>query len=207
MSGPKTFDHLRQIELTSLQHQVMLGCMLGDGGVYKREKNATWSSFIGHSIEQKEYFLWKFEVFRPFFNCYRTYTRKSGSVELCSDSICHPEFSKYGRLWYIDVFDGKKRRKKIVPYKLDITPLTLAVWIMDDGKRSGGSTRIELCSCDFSIEENNRLRYILDETYGLQSKIRYDRKYPLISFTSSSSVQLSNIVRPHIIKSMEYKIF
>lgn len=60
---------------------------------------------------------------------------------------------------------------KIVPKDLDMyfTPLSLAVWIMDDGSKS--SSGMKLCTEGFRVDDVKYLQTIIYKNFGLQTSL------------------------------------
>lgn len=77
----------------------------------------------------------------------------------------HPLFSEYHQLFY----DGKK---KPVPFKLDqlfTTPLSLAVWYLDDGGLRPDYKAFRFHTNNFSLEEVHLLQDILWKNFQLKT--------------------------------------
>ena len=109
--------------------------------------------------------------------------------------------------WFHEEF--YKENKKQLPNKellfSYITPQSLAVWIMDDGSRSGKGLKLST-NC-FTYEENLVLANILRKKYFLKISIHktgYVGQYSL--YIHKGSVKdLYNIVKDSIHPSMKYK--
>ena len=119
--------------LTREQKSLIIGTILGDGylRIIPKRKNAFLE--VNHSFAQKDYVDWKYSILQSIVKskpklrkgngqriAYRFYTR------------CLSEITDLFKAFYRD-------GRKIIPDNLKINPLTLAVWYMDDGSRSGGS--------------------------------------------------------------------
>lgn len=202
------FEEAKNTNLTNIQKEIIFGSLLGDMGCYKRKGYINWTLGVTHSIKQKEYFLWKFDKLKPLFNKYRTYNRNNTS-EISMDSITHKELSIFGENFYKD-------KKKVVPKNMEdlFTPLSLATWIMDDGTlniiNSGG---YEIASCSFTKDDNYYLIDILKSKFNILAKLREytlnknSKKYHLIKLSMEESRKLSDIIKPFVVTSMQYKTF
>ena len=104
-------------------------------------------------------------------------------------------------MWYIN-------GKKCVPYNIDkyLTPLALAVWIMDDGAKV--SKGLKLCTNSFTYEECVLLTNVLYNKYKLKASVQSagsENQY-IVYIWKQSLLDLSKIVYPYIIPEMRYKI-
>lgn len=104
-------------------------------------------------------------------------------------------------MWYIN-------GKKCVPYNIDkyLTPLALAIWIMDDGAKV--SKGLKLCTNSFTYEECVLLTNVLYNKYKLKASVQSagsENQY-IVYIWKQSLIDLSKIVYPYIIPEMRYKI-
>lgn len=95
---------------------------------------------------------------------------------------------------------------KIVPLCLSeyLTPLALAIWIMDDG--TPVSKGLKFCTHSFSQTDILFLKQILKEKYNLKTNLHKDRKHFVLYVYKESMSDLSNLVRPYIVRSMSKKL-
>ncbi len=104
-------------------------------------------------------------------------------------------------------------------YLKALTPLSLALWYMDDASfacdprvcRSGpqgGSGRVEVCVQAFDASTQKRLRDHLADTWGLESRlaVKGRREMAHLIFTVDASDRFQEIVAPFIHPSMDYKL-
>lgn len=183
--------------LTQLQRSLIIGSVLGDG--YIRIMPGRKDAFleVNHSLKAKDYVDWKYFVLKNICNsepkeretnegrhAYRFFTKQD------------KEITEIYNLFYRD-------GKKIIPKELEINPIVLAVWLMDDGSKSNGG--VYLNTQQFSMLDQKRLLHQLREI-GLRARLNRDKKYYRIRFLKESISKLIEIVQPHIIPSMRYKI-
>jgi uracil-DNA glycosylase len=98
--------------------------------------------------------------------------------------------------------DGRKR----VPSWIgdELTPLSLAIWFMDDGHlrtRPGRRPNAEIATCSFTPTDLAILQRALDRL-GLRSKIQRNR----LHFDVLTTPQLSRVIAPYVPASMRYKL-
>lgn len=201
----RKYNILRATPLNSVQRQVLVGHLLGDGHVYSDTKKGHNKISISHCKAQEQYFHWKIAMFDPFVNCYRESVDKDGNIQLNATSICHQDIDYFRTIFY------NKERIKIVPKNLDIfmTPLTLAVWIQDDGNLNAG-VNMRIATMNFTEYENYMLRDYLNQVFDLRSKVmgfRYKGKqYWQLTLNKENTQKLSDLIREHIVECMKYKI-
>jgi hypothetical protein len=184
--------------LNQFQKSVIIGTVLGDG--YLRIVPGRQNAFleINHSLSQREYVLWKYNVLDGIRagapkvrkgngtrTAIRFYTRQS--VEL----------TKIKSLFYND-------RVKIIPSDLKLNPVILAVWFMDDGSRCRESD-VYLNTQQFDTASQLILIQALKKL-GLESTLNKDKQYFRIRFLKKSIPKLFALIEKTIIPSMQYKI-
>lgn len=103
--------------------------------------------------------------------------------------------------WYIN-------NKKRVPNNISdyLTPLALAIWIMDDGAKVGKGLKFSTNS--FTYEECNTLVNVLYNNFNLKASVQKtgaDNQY-IIYIWKESMIDLYRIVNSYIIPEMKYKI-
>lgn len=199
----RKYDILRQTPINSIQKQFIVGTLLGDGCLYKDNINSNFKLSFGHQEKHSEYFHWKIAMMDPFINTWRTSESKN-SVMLNTATICHQDFNKFGEMFYL------KDRTKIVPDDLEkyLTPLSLAVWVMDDGNLNKVNMRIATMS--FTKEDNEKLVRYLKSCFNINAKVmgfKYKNKqYWQITLNKNNTKLLSDIIRPHVAECMKYKL-
>src|SRR3989344_1953239 len=130
--------------LTQIQRSIIIGTILGDGylRIISGKKNALLE--INHSFVQKEYVDWKYTMLKALCKS-APKARKSNGTRMAYRFTTrqHPEMTKLYTTFY---GEGKKS----IPKYLNLDPIMLAVWFMDDGSRNTLFTfsiesRVEFC--------------------------------------------------------------
>lgn len=107
---------------------------------------------------------------------------------------------------YLEWYDlDNKKRVPISIYKY-LTPLALAIWIMDDGGKVGSG--LKLSTNGLKLDDVKYLQKVLENKYELKSSIQKTgavNQYCLYIWKESIP-KLQKIVKPYIIKSMQYKL-
>ena len=180
--------------LSEAQHSVILGSLLGDGSM-RCKTNALIE--INHSAAQQGYVAWKFQ---HLANLVRTPPKQrpgnGGRVACRFVTRSLPELTPYYLAFY-------PFGRKVVPAGLRLTPLALAVWVMDDGSRS--RTSMYLNSQQFDIDDQYRLLAALAE-WGLEASLNKDAVYNRIRVSSRSSQRLARLVEPLMLPELRYKL-
>lgn len=188
---------------------LIYGSLLGNGHAEKRPKgNGTRITFYQES-SHVEYLLYIHKLLAELGYSSKTIptisTRlgKGGKVRkiIRCRTWSYSSFNWIHDLWY-------KNNIKRVPYNLEqyLTPLALAIWIMDDGTKSGKSLKFST-NC-FTYEDCTKLINILYKKYNLKSSINSagpPNQY-VIYIWKESMLDLIKIVEPYILPSMKYKI-
>lgn len=201
----------KSIHLTSQQKELILGSLLGDGAMRVGRGSVNANFKVEHGLRQKAYVEWKYHILRPFvFTKPKISYRYGPTKEPYPKSwwfrtVRHPELSTIYRKFY----QGESYRcgRKIIPASLkkDLTPLALAAWIMDDGSYVKGS--IELSTYAFTKTEICFLQDCLRKGFSVEASLVSDRdKGYRLYCTREGTKRLIEIVCPHIIPSMHYKI-
>lgn len=183
--------------LTQLQKSIIAGTLLGDGylRIIKGRKDAFLE--VNHSLKAKDYVDWKYSMLRDIAGsmpkarkgnglriAYRFYTRQ------------HPELSQLYEIFYMD---GKKR----IP-EIELNPISLAVWFMDDGSRCRDRD-VYLNTQQFNFSDQEKLRAMLKKL-GLETTINKDKSYYRLRFLKESIKKFNELISAYIIPSMRYKL-
>jgi heme/copper-type cytochrome/quinol oxidase subunit 2 len=184
---------------------VIIGSLLGDSYANARTIEGTRISYRQSEVHIK-YLFWLYEFFFERGYCSnlkpRKYTRRLKDKEFYGyefNTFTFRSFNWIHKLFY-------KNGVKYINPKLEffLTPLALAIWIMDDGCWTGNGVRIAT-NC-FKIEEVKILANILVKLYGLNYSIQNIGGHYSIYITKESVPKLRDIILPYIIPSMKYKL-
>jgi len=113
----------------------------------------------------------------------------------------YTSFNWIHELWYVNNI-------KCVPENIGqyLTPLALAVWIMDDGAKVGKG--LKLSTNSFTYNECLVLVKVLSDNFNLKTSIQSAgaKDQYIIYIWNESMDNLRNIVSPYIIPEMKYKL-
>jgi hypothetical protein len=180
--------------LTEVQHQLVIGTLLGDGSM-RCKTNALLE--INHSAKQRAYVDWKF---RHLADLVATPPKErhgnAGRVACRFVTRSLPALTPYYRLFYPD-------GRKAVP-DVELAPLTLAVWFMDDGCRS--RTAVYLNTQQFDPMSQKTLLRLLREQWGIEGALNRDKQYHRIRLTVDGTKLLARLIEPHLLSELRYKL-
>ena len=204
VKGILTKIQRNQISPTTEEKSILIGMLLSDAWLQKRNQ---WNPRVGFK-----------QSFRNIAYFFSVYTRLS---ILCSGLPYITKTIKRGKIFFALEFQTRQlkslneiyllfysRDPKIKSITLDLYPyineLVLAHWIMGDGaKRNKG---VLLCTDNFSLPEVVLLMNMLYIRFQISSTIHMDNHRPRIYINKKQFAKVKNIILPHIVPSMRYKL-
>lgn len=197
--GPHNYDIL----------SIIYGSLLGDGYAEKHGNGTRISFYQEHS--HKDYLLWLHNYFSKKGYCnsklpkIQTRLAANGKIRyiIRFKTYTYTSFNWINNIWYIN-------GKKVIPHNIEeyLSPLALAVWIMDDGGKV--SSGLKLCANSFTLSEIEKLCDILNKKYNLMAspnKAGDLNKDQYVIYISKYSInQLAKLVLPYMHNSMKYKL-
>ncbi|HWB21331.1 MAG TPA: hypothetical protein VG652_00410, partial [Gaiellaceae bacterium] len=92
---------------------------------------------------------------------------------------------------------------KRVP-EVELAPLTLAVWFMDDGCRSRNA--VYLNTQQFDRKSQETLLRLLRTQWGIGATLNKDKTYLRIRVSVEGTVRLAKLIEPHLLCELKYKL-
>ena len=115
-------------------------------------------------------------------------------------TLSHPELEEYRSKFYID-------RRKVIPRELELMPLSMAVWFMDDGSRKSSQCRGPyLNTQSFNSAEVAFLQDVIRRDVGVETTVRQQRDGLQIYVPASSTPELTDFITREMLPSMRYKL-
>ena len=189
--------------LSSIQKEVLVGVLLGDGHLEKRGNS--YRIKFQQSNFHKDYIMHLYEIFKNLTKSEpKSKIIKSFGKEQISwyfNTISHLDFKYYGELFY-------KEKKKIIPNNLDslLTPRGLAYWFMDDGGlKSHQSKGVIIHTDNFTLSEIESICGLFEKKWGLSSWPRKQIDGSQIYISGKSYEKLRELIYPFLIEDMYYK--
>lgn len=188
---------------------IIFGSLLGDGFAEKRKQgNGTRICFY-QEASHLSYLIYLHKLISDLEYCNKilpqpkTRLGKGGIVRRISrfSTWTYSSFNWIQELWYVDGI--KKVPENIGEY---LTPVALAIWIMDDGSKSNKG--LKLATNSFTFSDCNLLVKVLNENFQLKSSVQsagVENQYVIYIWKESMPI-LRKIVLPFFDPSMKYKI-
>lgn len=188
-------------KLNDIQIYLILGSILGDGHIDKRETQPLF--IVSHAENQKDYLFWKYEILKDLCNKEPSYINKSVKCFKGKECLTQPSYRVCTR-----IYDCLKPYREM-NYKEIISKLnefSLSIYLLDDGCRS--KKRWQLCVAELNEEEKEFFINIVKIRFNLECTIyNYDKRY--INFNSDSSRKIDKIILnniPNNLDIIKYKI-
>jgi len=190
--------------LTQRQKEILIGTVLGDAYL---EKNGRYTRVrIDHYDKHKTYIFWLAQEFLPFSlkprHIVETDKRNGKQYSRWHFSTKSlPIFDEFRELFY------RNGKKIISPLLVKIlSPLSLAIWYMDDGFRRQDSKGFYLCTSSFTEEEQKALQEILQARFSLTTRIHHQHELGRIFIPSAYADRFNEIIKPFILPEFQYKL-
>ena len=184
--------------LTQLQQSIIIGSLFGDGylRIVPNRKNALFE--VNHSFAQKEYVDWKYEMLKSI--CRSEPKMRAGNGNRIAYRFNTRQVPELTELYGIFYRNGKK----IIPNNIQLDPIMLAVWFMDDGSKCRESD-VYINTQQFSRADQEKCILLLAQ-FNIESSLNKDKEYSRIRIKKSSISTLNQLIRQNIIPSMKYKL-
>jgi len=194
--------------LSGLQWQVALGGLMGDSALSPTRSGHGARLRWGHGPKQVEYGDWKASLFANV-----TVSRSSNATgAVFHDVQSMAELAELRRAVYSD--EGKVFSSD---YLKHLTPLSLAIWYMDDGsfslrakglqrRTADGSGRSDICVQAMEPTTRVRLAEYLADTWDIRPKLIERGGKAVLVFARDETTKLHALVAPFVHPSMQYKL-
>lgn len=192
---------------------IIFGSLLGDSYIEKRTGGFGTRIIFYHEDSHIKYILWLHNLINYKGYCNTTNllvtTRisRGGKIKKIGTfkTWTYTSFNWIHDLWY------NKGIKK-VPYCIGdyLTPLALAIWIMNNGSKISKTRGLKLSTNSFNYDECLLLIKVLNDNFLLKASIQYEysklKNQYYIYIGVESLINLRKIIRNFIIPEMKYKI-
>lgn len=182
------------LEMSDLQKEMLIGSILGDAYITKSGKIR-----FEQGEKNKEYLFWLYSVLSSLAYAAQPrmmsrYNEKYG-VRYTSFRFSSRQYFRNWRSYFYPF------GRKIFPNDLSLTPVTLAVWYMDDGCWTGTKALISIEG--FDDESQNRIQNAFQAQLGIETVIGKNRKLIL---RKKHHERFFGLIGPYIVASMAYKV-
>lgn len=189
---------------TDRQRSVIIGGLLGDGHIDKRENHPLY--IVSHAANQKDYLYWNYEELKNLCNKAPTYYPGKKGVVI-RNSICNTQpFYRFETRTYKSLGELRKLTTEQLIDNLD--ELSFSIWMLDDGNFSRKAWK--LCSpfsdeiCTYAINK-------IYEKFNIQGVLDHHKTigYNYLRFVRAESRKINDCILrniPNDLDIIQYKI-
>ena len=188
-------------ELTELQQAVLVGTLLGDGSIAKHGHHHRL--FVKHKAAHAALAEWKRDVFAEFTTMplHHFDQRLNGKLYPCVQFVTRtsPVFSEWRHRFYDE-------KRKIVPREISslLTPVSIAIWLMDDGTADRAGVSFQTHS--FQLAEVELLGAVLGTRFEIDATVMRNKGKWILYVPKASLSQLKATVEGHVLPQFAYKL-
>ena len=187
--------------------EIVVGTILGDGCLERNGANVRLR--IDHGATQKAFVEWKLHELKELHplqpRLVQRLDRRTRRVHenYRFDTRTTPRLNHY-----FDLFYGGTRIKRIPMgiFAVLRTPLSLAVWYMDDGSKRRDCRSGYLNTNAYSVKDVQLLKECLWFNFGVESVTHFAAAKPRIYIPSRGFGRFCSLVAPFVIPTMRYKL-
>ncbi len=193
--------------MTETQRNIIIGTILGDSYVNRSQSGKTHIQ-IKQADRYKEYVFWLYHSLKKLFPVSIPRQRKDNQQWYVNSSFSD-ELNELHKIFYTN-------RKKVIPKniaKLLTSPISLAVWFMDDGTldyRVKDHCAFHLCTNCFTKAEVQRLIKTLGSNFGINASLHYTlcrgKRHARIYIGAKSRERFIQLVSPYVLDCFKYKL-
>lgn len=191
---------------TQEQKEIIAGLMLGDGSVPKSNRKHHRLS-VCRQLQDKDYLFWQYEKLKDFYGTQPKYCKffhkkankfyeGYGCITKSGELLDHVR-----KKWYSDGV-------KIIPRDLELTPLTLLVWFLDDGciiNTSKNNLTIKFSTDGFAKLDVKFLSKLLSNFISEKINVYKNGNGFILKAATSSAKAIIDIINPIFLPCMERK--
>lgn len=196
-----------QRNLTHRQKEILIGTLLGDGCLERNGRNTRLR--IEHGLKQREYLDWKYKELQNL---------ATARPRLVKGTIHFRTRKKYKR-WHFSTFSlpelngywhkfYSRKRKRIPKDILELlkSPLSLAIWFMDDGYKRNDCNALRINTDGFNLKEQKLLQKCLKQNFGINTRLHRKGKTWNIYIPNNQAKKFCEMIKPYILPGLKYKI-
>ncbi len=195
------------MKLDKKLQDITVGLLLGDGCFEKKKDTLGIRLQIKQQSKAKEYVEWLYSQFKG--HCLSEVKFRKDYNQYYFSTRYLREFKNIHDLFYVN-------GKKVIPVNIKEllkSPLSLAIWYMDDGSldyRPKNHYAFYLASNCFSVEESKKLQEVLLDNFGIHSRVYNNlcrgKRYPRIYIGSDGRDKFKKVVSRYILDCFSYKL-
>lgn len=201
----------KKIEEDNRLKQFMIGSMLGDGSIPKKDKNAKhYRITLGHGAKQLKYLEWKVNILKEYELSTGVITKVIAKSDRYKSGECisyhmkgrnNPYFTEYRYKFY------QENRKTLPDLVNEIDSFGLAIWYMDDGYITLDKARnkkfYRIATDSFIKEELDKLVLIFKNKFDIKVTINYNRE---LRISEQDNDKFLKLIFSYILPDFYYKL-
>lgn len=211
--GTRVLCVRKDLGLTPLQEQVLLGKVLGDGYINITPSEARAGIVYSHCIKQREYLEWTRRALGNLSldNVKQHEAGFVGSEGVYTTSTVYSCFIKDLVEDFITDDHGGKVKKHIPSWlPLKLGPIAIAFWYMDDGfisegRDEGSNAQAGFATHSFCEEDQDVLIEGLKK-FGISAEKQHTEGRIRLRLTTENAERLFLLVAPYVPPCMQYKL-
>lgn len=176
-------------QLSQIQRDLIIGSMLGDGHIDKREAQPIF--IVVHAENQKDYLYYKYNILKDLCNKEPSFIKESihnfGQDKMYK---CQPQYRISTRIY--DCFKDY-RGKDYTSYLKQMNEFSFSIWMLDDGYRGDAW---QLCVAEYTQDDIDYAINKFQKDYNLLSWQKKDKRY--LQFDADSSRKIDKIILNNI---------
>jgi len=206
MNSNEVKRFVKLIKLNKTQREIIVGLLLGDGHLETQNNGKTFHLKVEHSINQKVYVDWLYVKLR---NLVLTSPQSKKQIiegkkyeKYWFNTVSLPSFRFYGQQFY-------PKEEKVIPKIISrpVTPLSLAIWFMDDGSRKSNVHRALILNTQgFDQASIDVIQDVLLKKFNIATTLRKQKEGNQIYIPATQVEKFISLIKSHIISSMKYKL-
>lgn len=199
-------ERKKKLKLNSIQREIIIGKILGDGHLETQNNGRTYRLKVEHSYSQKNYVDW---VYRNLNDWVLTppkikLKRINGKTvkNYFFQTVSHAAFRYYAQQFY-------QNKTKIIPKSIHkmLKPRSIAVWFMDDGSlKSINHRALILNTQGFNTQDLINLQKAFQKVYQVVTKFRNQKDGIQLIISEPSATRIYQIIKLYLLPEFNYKL-
>lgn len=208
MYSKKIENYKKTLKLTKRQREIVFGLLLGDGCLETQNNGKTYRLKVEQSNQHKEYVDWLYKELKPFvLTIPKTKQKKllgKTHINYGFQTLSIGGFRFFSHQFY-GKNDGQKRIPKLI--RRYLSPLSIAVWFMDDGQAKSEKHRTLLINTQcFTKKDLRLLQKALLDKFEIKTTLHKEKNGWRMYFVSSTIDKFLYLIELAILPSMKYKL-
>ena len=198
----------KKLKLSKKQKEIVIGLMLGDGHLETQNQGKTYRLKVEQTIRHKEYVDWLYDNLKDFvLTPPKRKIKESFGKQIVNygfSTISVGSFRFFAQQFYEPTKKGRKIPDLIRRW---LTPLSMAVWFMDDGQIKSKKHRALLINTQcFSKIDLRKLQKALKEKFDIKTTLKKEPVGWRLYFLAETVQIFVDLIKSNILSSMLRKL-